>query len=149
MATGTDYRYTCCLKIININNDYQWYLIDTVIIEVDKSGFPLRTLITCTNINHFKKDNCVYYNIMKKNQDDIYQVIMEGFVNSEAVEYKITSREIQIINLIGQGFTNKQIAYQLSISVNTVQTHRKNIMKKTKCTGTAELINFAFSRGLL
>jgi DNA-binding CsgD family transcriptional regulator len=148
-VTGTDYRYTCSIKLKNIYNLFHWYLVDTVIIEVNESGFPLTTLITCTNINQFKKDECVYYNIMKKNTDGVYEVMLEGTDDNKKNEYNLTSREIEIINLIGQGYTNKQIAEKLYISLNTVQTHRKNLLKKIQCTGTAELTNFAFSRGWL
>ena len=148
-TTGPDYRYTVCLELKNVFGDYQWYLVDTVLIEVDESGFPIRTLITCTNINQFKKDDCIYYNIMKKNNDGVYEVMLEGTADKKISELKLTKRELEIINLISRGLTNKQIAEKLFISVNTVQTHRKSIMKKTQCTGTADLTNFAFSRGLL
>jgi DNA-binding CsgD family transcriptional regulator len=148
-TTGTDYRYTVSLKLRNRYEVYQWYLVDTVIIETDENGFPTRTLITCTNIDHIKKDNCIYYNIMKKNEDGVYQVMLEGNEDNTLIELGLSPRELQIINLISLGNSNKQIADQLNISLHTVQTHRKNVMKKTKCSGTAELTNFAFARGLL
>ena len=116
---------------------------------MDEHGFPLKTLITCTNINQFKKDTCLYYNILKKNQDGVYEVMLEGTENNEFDNYKLTHREIQIINLISEGYSNKLIADKLSITLHTVKSHRKNILKKTQCHGTAELTNFAFSRGLL
>ena len=147
--TGMDYRFTCCAKLKNIYHNFEWYLIDTTVIQTDANGFPLKTLITCTNINQFKKDEHVYYNILKKNNDGVYEIMLEGTENDEFDEYHLTPREIQIVNLISQGFLNKQIADKLSITTHTVQTHRKNILKKTKCQGTAELTNFAFSRGLL
>jgi DNA-binding CsgD family transcriptional regulator len=149
LLTGTNYRFTCCAKLRNIYETYQWYLIDTAIIRVDENGFPLSTLITCTNIDQFKKDDSVYYNILKKNSDGVYKVMLEGTENNELDHHQLTPREIQIINLISQGYLNKQIADKLFITINTVQTHRKNILKKTRCQGTAELTNFAFSRGLL
>lgn len=147
--TGTDYRYTCCAKVKNIYGKYEWYLIDTAIVQVDENGFPLSTLITCTNINQFKKDESIYYNILKKNHEGMYEVVLEGTENNTLDEYSLTPREIQIIGLISQGYLNKQIADRLDITLHTVQTHRKNILKKTQCQGTAELTNFAFSRGLL
>ena len=147
--TGTDYRYTVSMKLKNIYNIYEWYLVDTVIIEVDENGFPLRTLITSTNINAFKKDEPVYYNIMKKNADGIYEIVLEGTENNAQDQYLLTQREVQIISLISQGYTNKEIADKLFISEHTIKTHRKNILKKTQCKGTAELTTFAFSRGLL
>lgn len=148
-STGTDFRTTCCCRLRNIYGVYEWYLIDTAVVQSDDTGFPLITLITCTNINQFKKDECFYYNILRKNSDGIYAVVVEGTSGTELNEYDLTPREIQIINLISKGYLSKQIANQLSISLHTVQTHRKRILKKAKCNGTAELTNFAFSRGLL
>ena len=148
-ATGLDYRYTCCFKLRNVQNEYQWYLVDTVLIEVDDGGFPLRTVVTATNVNQIKRDECLYYNITKKNADGIYEVVFEGVGNNQTDDIKLTRRELQLISLIARGLTNKQIADTLFISVNTVQTHRKSIMRKTQCSGIAELTNFAFSRGLL
>jgi DNA-binding CsgD family transcriptional regulator len=146
---GTDYRYSCCIQVKNVHDVYQWYLIDTTIIEVDELGSPQRTLITCTNINQFKKDDLVYYNILKKTNGGIYEVLLEGVEDNKKDEYQLTPREVQIVNLISQGFTNKDLANKLFVSIDTVKTHRKNIMRKTKCRGIAELTNFAFSRGLL
>jgi DNA-binding CsgD family transcriptional regulator len=148
-GTGTDYRFSWSAKLKNIYSKYEWYLIDTTIMDVNENGFPLSTLITCTNINQFKKGEFVYYNILKKNSDGVYKIMLEGTENNELDPYQLTPREIQIINLIGQGYLNKQIADRLFITINTVQTHRKNILKKTRCQGTAELTNFAYSRGLL
>jgi DNA-binding CsgD family transcriptional regulator len=146
---ATDYRYTCCIMVKNFYDEFLWYLIDTVIIEVDDSGSPVRTLITCTNIHQYKKDDLIYYNLLRKNADGVYEVLLEGVEDNLKNEYQLTSREIQIINMISQGHTNKEIAERLFVSLNTVKTHRKNILKKTGCRGTAELTNFAFSRGLL
>jgi DNA-binding CsgD family transcriptional regulator len=148
-TTGTDYRYTCCVQIRNAFDKPVWHLIDTIVIEADPNGFPIRTLITCTNVDLVKKDDCVDYNISKKNRDGIYQVVLEGTADNRIVELKLTAREVEIINLISRGNTNQEIADKLHISLHTVQTHRKNIMRKTDCSGTAELTNFAFSRGLL
>jgi DNA-binding CsgD family transcriptional regulator len=148
-STGLDYRYTVSMQIKNVDGKYLWYLIDTVLVEVDENGFPLRTLVTCTNIDQIKRDDCIYYNLTKKNSAGIYEVMLEGTGDSKLNDLHITKRELQIINLISKGFTNKDIAGQLFISLNTVQTHRKSIMKKTGCSGIAELTNFAFSRGLL
>jgi len=147
--TGLDFRFTICCKLRNIYGDYHWYLLDTAVVQADDTGFPITTLITCTNIHYFKKDECLHYSILQKNSDGVYEVVLEGVGNDEINEYNLTPREIQVINLIGQGYSNKKIAEKLVISVHTVQTHRKRIISKVKCQGTAELTNFAFSRGLL
>ena len=54
----------------------------------------------------------------------------------------LTEREIQIINLIKEGLSSKEIASQLNISLNTVEVHRHNILKKLKLKNSASLVNF-------
>lgn len=54
----------------------------------------------------------------------------------------LTEREIQIINQIKEGFSSKEIANQLSISLKTVEVHRHNILKKLKLKNSASLVNF-------
>ncbi|MBL4654817.1 MAG: response regulator transcription factor [Bacteroidia bacterium] len=50
---------------------------------------------------------------------------------------------MEIVKLIADGMSNKEIAEHLFISVRTVETHRKNLMKKIKVKNTAEIIKFA------
>jgi DNA-binding NarL/FixJ family response regulator len=62
---------------------------------------------------------------------------------------KVSVREIEIIRLIADGFSNKQIAEKLFLSVHTVTTHRKNIMNKLGVNNTAALMMFAVRENLL
>jgi DNA-binding CsgD family transcriptional regulator len=55
---------------------------------------------------------------------------------------KLTDRELQIIDLIAQGFTNKEIAQKLYISLETVKSHRKHLLLKTGSKNTAVLIRY-------
>jgi len=70
-------------------------------------------------------------------QDDV------GIIN------QLTQREIEIIEFVALGLTNKEIAEKLFISHRTVDTHRTNVMKKIKVTNVAGLIRFAFSHKLI
>lgn len=56
-------------------------------------------------------------------------------------EYHITEREFSVIGLIRQGLTNKEIASELSISVNTVNNHIANIFSKTGVRSRIDLLN--------
>ena len=62
---------------------------------------------------------------------------------------KLTAREREILALIGAGHTNQEIAAQLSLSVNTVQTHRSHIIDKLDLHSRAELMRYAIRAGLL
>lgn len=62
---------------------------------------------------------------------------------------RLTSREKQVLQLIAQGKSNKEIAGLLDLSVNTVSVHRANLMEKMNIHRTAELVLFAIRKGLV
>src|SRR5947209_1091151 len=62
---------------------------------------------------------------------------------------KLTGREKQVLQLIAQGKSNKEIAGLLDLSVNTVSVHRANLMEKMNIHRTAELVLFAIRKGLV
>jgi len=61
----------------------------------------------------------------------------------------LSRRELQVLKLIADGNTNKQIAEQLGISVRTVETHRERLMRKLAVQGTAALTKAAIGLGLV
>ncbi|GAB5539340.1 MAG: response regulator transcription factor [Salibacteraceae bacterium] len=61
----------------------------------------------------------------------------------------ISERELEILQLIAQGLTNKQIAEKIHLSFHTVMTHRKNMMNKLGINNTAGLIIYAVRENLI
>jgi DNA-binding NarL/FixJ family response regulator len=61
----------------------------------------------------------------------------------------LTQRELAVLKLISEGLTNPEIAELLNISPNTATRHRANLMRKLNVHNRVELINTAFSRGLI
>jgi len=64
-------------------------------------------------------------------------------------DYGLTVRELEILQLIVDGKSNKEIAAQLDLSVNTVAVHRANIMDALGIHKTAELVVYAIRNGLV
>lgn len=62
--------------------------------------------------------------------------------------HNLTTREMEILKLISDDYTSQQIAEKLFISLNTVDTHRKNMAQKLNVTGKAGLLKFAFENKL-
>jgi len=62
---------------------------------------------------------------------------------------KLTARERQILKLIADGYTSRQISEILKISFKTVQTHRAHIMEKLGVHSTAELTRYAITKGIV
>ncbi|HEY4789692.1 MAG TPA: response regulator transcription factor [Bacteroidales bacterium] len=62
---------------------------------------------------------------------------------------KLTSAEIDIVRLIAQGLTTKEIALQKHLSFHTIITHRKNIFRKLGISNTSELLMYAMRAGII
>jgi len=83
----------------------------------------------------------------------VADIVVDGYVRnvSEAREDsfpELTPREREILQLIAEGNSTKRIAYQLNVSVKTVETHRRNIMEKLDMHSVAQLTKYAVRRGL-
>ena len=61
----------------------------------------------------------------------------------------LTDREREVLQLIAEGKTNKEIATRLDVSVNTVETHRKHTMEKLDLHNTAEVVRFALRKKIV
>jgi DNA-binding NarL/FixJ family response regulator len=68
--------------------------------------------------------------------------------NANAVD-QLTSRELEVLRGVVQGYTSKQIAGDLGISHRTVETHRESLMRKLKIRSVAELTRFAIETGII
>ncbi|HEX3000121.1 MAG TPA: response regulator transcription factor, partial [Armatimonadota bacterium] len=65
------------------------------------------------------------------------------------LESKLSEREREVLKLIAQGYTNKEIADMIFLSVKTVETHKAHIMDKLELHSRAELVRYALDNGLL
>ena len=86
----------------------------------------------------------------------ISEIVLDGFLNTRnqfqresRADARTTPRELEIIRLLAQGKSNKQIAAQLGIAVRTVETHRANFMLKLGLHSLAELIHYAMREGII
>jgi len=86
----------------------------------------------------------------------ISEIVLDGFLNRKnqiqrenRADARTTPRELEIIRLLAQGKSNKQIAAQLGIAVRTVETHRVNFMLKLGLHSVAELILYAMREGII
>ena len=68
----------------------------------------------------------------------------------EEVTYdQVSDREREILKLIAEGLTNKEIAEKLFLSVKTVQAHRANLMRKLGLHDRVELVKYALRKGIV
>ena len=64
-------------------------------------------------------------------------------------ENRPTDRELEVLKLLAEELTSKQIAAKLFISERTVETHRKNLMRKTGANNAIGLVRYAYANKLL
>ncbi|WP_258104113.1 response regulator transcription factor [Marinoscillum sp. MHG1-6] len=80
---------------------------------------------------------------------EISQLMIGNMALDEESHKKLSDREMEVLDLVSQGRTTKEIADQLFVSARTVETHRVNMMKKLNVQNTAELIKKAAHLGLI
>jgi DNA-binding NarL/FixJ family response regulator len=85
----------------------------------------------------------------------VSEIVLEGFLKTRSQHQQgertgagATPREIEIISLLAEGKTNKEIAALLGITVSTVETHRAKIMLKLGLHSLADLIHYAIRNGI-
>ncbi len=64
-------------------------------------------------------------------------------------DFDISDRELEVLKLIAEGYTNIEIADKIFLSKRTVEGHRQNLIDKAGVKNTAHLVKFAFERGIL
>jgi DNA-binding NarL/FixJ family response regulator len=83
----------------------------------------------------------------------VSQTLLENFLNGNTPKRpdersRLTAREQEVVRLLADGKTNKEVAGLLHISVRTVETHRSNIMEKLDIHSVTDLILYAIRAGL-
>jgi two-component system response regulator NreC len=96
-----------------------------------------------------KGESFIYSSLTKDLINEaVYGNNPEEAVKSEIHE-QLARREIDILELVAQGYTNQQIADQLFLSIKTVETYKARIMEKLNLSSRVELVRFALQHGLL
>jgi len=84
----------------------------------------------------------------------ISDIVVKSYINRSSESAtdsapSLTAREREMLQLMAEGMTAKEIASHLFVSVKTVETHRRNISQKLNITRAAELIKYAIREGLV
>jgi DNA-binding NarL/FixJ family response regulator len=134
------------IKILALSMNGTGDLVNEMINDANISGYVLKNIGKQELIKALGKiaDGGVYFG------DDVVKELQRSDqrkkVNEEA---GLTAREIEIIGLIEKEFSNKQIAERLFISERTVETHRKNIFRKTNTNSVIGLVKYAYEHKLV
>ena len=104
----------------------------TAICEVHKGKSYLSSAISKTLINEYLR-----------------QSIAISYIDKDSREKDLTSRQTEVLQLLAEGYTNRETAKILCVSIKTVETHRTQIKKRLNIQKTAGLVQYAISKGLV
>ena len=76
-------------------------------------------------------------------------MLQDHSLKSDRFDKPLSDRESEVARLIAQGYSNKEVAAQLDISVKTVETHKARLMEKLGFQNRAELVRHAIDQGWL
>ena len=138
------------IKVLILTMDNELRLLQSVM-EAGASGYLLKTtggeelknaILRAARGEDFFTDNLAKGYARQLNKKSILHA-------NDTSEQALSKRELEILTLISQEFSNEQIAQKLFISPQTVYTHRKNLMKKTGAKNSPGLVWFALKNGLI
>ncbi len=100
-------------------------------------------------IREVKKGNAYFSPEIAKRLDEQTCRPPSEAETGQAAEPELTPREAEVLQLIAEGFANKQIAAELGLSVKTVEKHRQQVMHKLNIHDIAGLVRHAAGRGII
>lgn len=137
--TRYDYR------VRKANGEYLRILQQVVVIDYDDEGFFYKTLCVHTDISDLKVEGKPLLSIIGIDGEPSY--ININVEQKYIAASFLTRREKQIVNLLIAGKVSKEIACELCLSLHTIETYRKKLLKKTATCTTAELVGKVIREG--
>jgi len=81
------------------------------------------------------------------------QLVLDSFLRSEStkktLQSPLTSRQREIVQLLTEGKSSKEVATLLNLSIKTIETHRANIMKRLHCHSFSDLVFYALRNNII
>lgn len=132
-------------RINKANGETIKILRQSTLFKTDSTNKMSATLSICSDITNLDSSLDIKFNMHGEGGENF----MKDGLGDVPQKIKLTPRELEIIKLISQGFSTKQIADQLKISILTVETQRKNMIRKYNMKNTFQLIFWAKDQGLI
>jgi DNA-binding CsgD family transcriptional regulator len=140
-------------RVLNPKGEYINILQRSSYIPSVVPGKPSGSIGAAFDITHFKQDVSIIHTIEEVKILDGLPVnnllYKKVFPVEETQSLVISKRETEILKWMAKGFSSKQIADNLGLSINTINNHRKNMLYKTSCRSSSELMNYAVKHGLV
>jgi len=146
-----DYKVSYQFRMKDKFGKYKVMLHQSIPLSLNDKGQPVNVLVNETDISHITTTNNYKVSFLAISDKKSYLNIRnkEDLMNPLPSAKIITERELDILRLLSEGFSSKEIAGNLHIAYDTVRTHRNNILKKTKLKTLAQVISHYIKEGLI
>lgn len=118
-------------------------------LEAGATGYLFKN---CTHSQLIEAIETVYAG-KKYLSDEITEVLIDDYLNKgDSIDddtEDLTEREMDVLILLAEGSTTRDISEQLFVSVKTVGTHKQNILKKLKLKSTVDIVKYALKKGII
>lgn len=134
------------VRILALSMSGQGDLVSEMIDDADIAGYVLKNIGKQELVTALEKiaRGGIYFS-----EEVLDELQRSSQRKKQSADAHLTGREIEIIRLIEKEYNNKQIAETLFISERTVETHRKNIFRKTHTNSVIGLVKFAYEHKLV
>ena len=153
-----DYKNIFTYRMKDADGHIRTMLYQAIPLSVLENGIPEHVLCIQTDVSHLKVTSTNAVSFININGGKCYYNIdiSKGEFHPEAHEDGakdlseiFSEREKQIVINLSRGLNAEQIAAELNLSPHTIKTHRRNILQKSGCTNTTELVARCLTSGII
>lgn len=145
------FRFSKSYRFRNQEGQYRTILQRNTVINAGEQSTPIAIFGSTSDITDFAEKGKVVHQIER--YDPVNQqwqlMLSKEYFPDIAPEKLLSKREVEILKWAVEGYSSKQIADKLYVSFNTVNTHRRNMLRKTNCQNSLDLLRYAIERKLL
>ena len=137
-------RFSFDARIRCKDGRYKQILQNSHALSVSPKGKPYVLLFASTDITSYKKTEAMNYSfeVMREGR---FVTLLEGSMHPETMP--LSARELEVLRLTSEGHPEKVISDKLFLSVETVKTHRRNMLQKTEAKNSNELVRIGIANG--
>src|SRR5690606_6103939 len=142
------YKSGYCIRFKVADGSYKLFFHQGLQLTLDGHGGIAKALNIHTDISHITSVNNYKLSIISLNGEPSYTDIDVLTPLSEK-NTVFTRRETEILKMVAEGFSSRQIADKLCVALDTVKNHRRHILDKAGVRTTAQLIKNCILKGLI
>lgn len=147
-----DVHPTIYIRMLNPAQQYKWVMVQYVDNITDAEGRIAYGLTLVTDISHIKKEGVAMMSILDSHEESCQHFFCADgntLPDTQTTLPNISMRELEVLKYLAIGYSSKQIAAELGITVKTIDNHRQNLLKKTNTKSSGELVAFGINMGYI